>query len=142
MDIRKISDQLSVAPQLQVAELAQVKALGFASVINNRPDEEEAQQPLAADVAAQAKALGLAYQHQPVISGQITDADIDRFRQLLASEQAPVLAFCRTGTRCTMLWALAAAQPDNIDAIISTAAEAGYDISALKPRMQALAATA
>lgn len=139
MEIKKINDQLSVAPQIQAAELTQVKALGFVSVINNRPDKEEANQPTAADVQQQAEALGLSYQYQPVISGQITDEDIVEFQRLLAAEQTPILAFCRTGTRCTMLWALASATTDNIDELVNTAAAAGYDLNALKPRMIALA---
>lgn len=139
MDIRKISEQLSVAPQIQAEELAAVKALGFVSVINNRPDQEETNQPSAKDVQAQAEAVGLSYKHQPVISGNITDEDIVEFKALLSAQETPVLAFCRTGTRCTMLWALASARPDNVDELIETAAAAGYNISGLKPRMLSLA---
>lgn len=139
MDLRKISDQLSVAPQITPAELAQAKALGFKSVINNRPNGEELGQPTAEEVAAIAAELGLAYVHQPVISGQITDDDIRAFKENISAADTPVLAFCRTGTRCTILWALARANGADIDETINAAAAAGYDISGQRPRMEALA---
>lgn len=139
MDIKKISDEFAVAPQIAPEDAAQIKAAGFVGVINNRPDGEQEGQVEAAVIAQQLAELGLSYAHQPVVSGQISDADIAEFRQLFTNSQKPLLAFCRTGTRCTMLWALANANETNIDELIAKAAAAGYDISGLRARMEQLA---
>ncbi len=139
MDLKKISADFSVAPQITPEDVGKARQLGFVSIINNRPDLEEASQPSAELMGVAVGAEGLSYQHQPVVSGNITDNDINEFRRLFDSAPKPLLAFCRTGTRCTMLWALANARVDNIDELISDAANAGYDISALKPRMQLIA---
>ncbi|MBK6288176.1 MAG: TIGR01244 family phosphatase [Gammaproteobacteria bacterium] len=135
MDTRKLSDALSVAPQLTGNDLAEVARLGFRTVINNRPDGESQGQPSAAELAAIAKQHGLAYHHQPVISGAMTEHDVIAFRQLLASAAQPVLAFCRSGTRCTTLWAFASAGELAADDIIGAAARAGYDLSGLRDRL-------
>ncbi|MBP8926656.1 MAG: TIGR01244 family phosphatase, partial [Pseudomonadales bacterium] len=76
-----------------------------------------------------------AYHHQPVISGAMTEHDVIAFRQLLASAAQPVLAFCRSGTRCTTLWAFASAGELAADDIIGAAARAGYDLSGLRDRL-------
>jgi len=78
---------------------------GYRSVIINRPDGEGgAGQPASADVMAAALAAGLQVEYQPVISGAMTTEDVARFRELLDKMPAPVLAYCRSGTRCTHLF--------------------------------------
>ena len=64
-----------------------------------------------------------------------TKHDVIAFRQLLASAAQPVLAFCRSGTRCTTLWAFASAGELAADDIIGAAARAGYDLSGLRDRL-------
>ena len=140
MDIRKINDAVSVAPQLMVDELAAVAGLGFRTVINNRPDGESFDQPPASAVAAAAQAAGLAYHHQPVTSGGLTVDDVLHFRELLATAEGPVLAFCRSGTRSCNLWALAAAkQGGDPAAIIAAAGAGGYNVAGLLPLLKQLA---
>jgi uncharacterized protein (TIGR01244 family) len=136
MEIRKINDAVSVAPQLMADELAEVARLGFRTVINNRPDGESFDQPPAAVVAAAAQAAGLAYHHQPVTSGGLTVDDVLHFRELLATAEGPVLAFCRSGTRSANLWALAQAGNCNPDEVIAAAANAGYDVRGLRQILQ------
>lgn len=136
MDIKKISAEFSVSPQIAPDDAALIKAAGFVSVINNRPDGEQVDQVQAVVIAEQLAEAGLNYAHQPVVAGQISDADIAEFRQLFDTAEKPLLAFCRTGTRCTMLWALANAADSNIDELIAQAAAAGYDISGLRARME------
>ena len=132
MDVRKLSDTVSVAPQLSVREIAEAARLGFRTLINNRPDGEDFLQPSARELEAAARELGLEYHHQPVVSGALTERDVHAFRELLARAEQPVLAFCRSGTRCTMLWALAQSGSAPADAIIAAAAQAGYDVSGLR----------
>lgn len=135
-DFKKLTDTLSVAAQLNSEDLSAAKAAGFKTIINNRPDNESDDQPSSAHMAKIAADLGIAYHHQPVIAGQISDQDVDDFTALLMNEVGPVLAFCRTGTRCTCLWALSQAPSEDIEAISQRAATAGYDISGLNTRLR------
>lgn len=133
MQIHPLVDELSVAAQIDVADIATLAAQGFRSIINNRPDGEAAGQPPSALLEAAARKGGLAYRHIPVVSGQLSEAHVRMFADALRELPRPLLAFCRTGTRSTMLWALQAAGP--ADAILQIAHEAGYDLSALHSRL-------
>ncbi|MEK0085925.1 TIGR01244 family sulfur transferase [Benzoatithermus flavus] len=137
MQIRKLTPFLHVSPQISEADLGVLAAQGFKSVVNNRPDGEGEGQPTSEALAAAAARLGLAYRHLPVISGRVTDEDVAAFAKELSELKGPVLAFCRTGTRSTTLWALSEAWHLDPDAILRTAAEAGYDLAALRPRLEA-----
>src|SRR5687768_7636806 len=141
VQIKQLTPFLHLSPQIAEAELGVLAAQGFRSVINNRPDDEGEGQPASAALAAAAEGLGLAYRHIPVVSGQVTDADVTRFGEALGELQGPVLAFCRTGTRSTTLWALGEAWHLDPAAILRTAAAAGYDLEALRPRLETRART-
>lgn len=142
MDVRKISPEFYAAYQLWAADLGAIAAQGIKSVINNRPDGEVEGQPTSAEIAAAAQALGLEYRYVPVLSGVLTDENADEFGAALRELPGPILAFCRTGTRSTILWALSEAQSRDVDTIVRAAGDAGYDLSKLRPRLQARAATA
>lgn len=106
--------------------MADLAKLGFKTVINNRPDREVPFQPRSKTLAARAKKAKITYLYLPVISGGITQKDVDDFAALLAKSQGPVFAFCRTGTRSANLWARA--NPDSLssDDITNIGAQAGY----------------
>lgn len=105
LPIHPLTDAFAVAPQLGPDDMQAVADAGYKSVIINRPDGEGgAEQPSSADVMAAARAAGLVIEYQPVVSGAMTPADVVRFRQLLNDLPAPVLAYCRSGTRCTHLF--------------------------------------
>lgn len=135
MDIRKIDDTISVSPQISVEDVAEAARLGFKTLVANRPDHEELGQPAMADIAAAAKEHGLEWVYLPVESGNITDADVDAFAPMIRDAEKPVLAFCRSGTRCTVLWALSSARSGQARDIVEKARNAGYDIAGLAPRM-------
>lgn len=109
MDYRQLSDGVSVSPQITAEDVPAVKAAGFRAIVCNRPDGEGAGQPPYAEIARAAEAEGLAVRYQPVISGQITDEDAATFAALLDELPGPVLAYCRSGTRCTQLWQMSGA---------------------------------
>jgi len=140
MDARRVTDEVSVSPQIAVADVAEIAAAGYRAIVCNRPDNEQAAQVPVGDIEAAALAAGLAFVAQPVASGAVTDGDGERFGEIVASLPQPVLAYCRSGTRCTMLWALSQAKARPLDEIVQKAAHAGYDLSALKPRLAAIKA--
>ncbi|MBM3609091.1 MAG: TIGR01244 family phosphatase [Alphaproteobacteria bacterium] len=138
--IRRINERISVAPQIVETDVAEIAAAGFRTLMNNRPDGEGADQTPDEKIRAAAAAAGINYIYLPVVSGQMTPQNVEDFRNVLAAAEGPVLAYCRTGTRCTNLWALAEAGNQSADSIISSAAYAGYDVRGLAPVIDQLAA--
>ena len=102
---QRLTDDVSVAPQLEPAAMALAAQAGFRSVINNRPDFEGGPaQPTSVSIEAAAQAAGLAYVHQPVAGGYQSPAEIAQFKQLLEQLPKPILVFCRSGARSTKLF--------------------------------------
>lgn len=131
MDLKRINDHVSVAGQIRPEDVATLKDLGFVAVINNRPDGESPDQPPGSEIEAAAKAAGLAYHAIPLGREGVNPQMVAETRAALEGSNGPVLAFCRSGTRSTTLWALSQAGEMDADEIIREAAEAGYDMSHL-----------
>lgn len=131
VDFRPLVDGLSVAPQVTEADIQAAQAAGFRTIINNRPDGEEPGQLPSADAARIAGELGMTYIYLPATMPTL-ETVVPAFAQALADAPGPVLAHCRSGTRSTILWALAEAKAGTLDrdAILRLAAAAGYDLSA------------
>jgi len=107
--INRLTPDFAVAPQLNPEDMAALAEAGYKSVIINRPDYEGGpDQPTADAVSAAARAAGLRVEYQPVVSGVITADDVTKFAELLQTMPAPVLAYCRSGARCTSLFQSAA----------------------------------
>ena len=138
MDIREITKDVSVAPQIAVEDMAAIKAAGFASVISNRPDGEAEDQPSFAEIKAAGEAAGLRVVHLPVVSGQITNADVAAFGQLLADLPGPMLAFCKSGTRAATLWTRAEAGKRPVADLLARTQAAGYDMTATVAQIAAV----
>lgn len=138
-DFRRLSDTMLASPQLSPEELAEAKALGVTLVINNRPDGESGDQPAGAEIESAARAAGMDYLAIPVTAAGFSQPQVDAMRDALESAEGKVLAFCRSGTRSTLLWSLAqASKGADPDAIAAAAAEAGYDIGPVRPAMDML----
>lgn len=131
MDIKQINDQMSVAGQISPADVADLKAAGYTTIINNRPDDEIPGQPQSAEIAAAAQAAGVDYHHIPLGREGVSAELVAQTREALAASRGPVFAFCRSGTRSTTLWALSQAGERPAEEIIAAAANAGYDMSHL-----------
>ncbi|MGC6327943.1 protein tyrosine phosphatase family protein [Rhizorhabdus sp. FW153] len=131
---RKIDDSISVAPQISVEDVEAAAAQGFRMVINNRPEQEEPGQPSGEEIREAARAAGLAYVAIPITHGGFSLNQVEAMRDALAQAGGPVLAYCRSGTRSTFVWALARGlEGEDADALAAKAAAAGYDISPIKP---------
>lgn len=136
MTFKRLDEHLAVSPQLSLADIDRAAREGFRTIISNRPDGEELGQIKAAEIQAEAERHGLAFAHIPIQSGKAGEADADAMAQALATLPKPVLAFCRSGSRSTKLWALANAGKAEPGELVRQAARAGHDIGALEPALQ------
>ncbi|WP_370031128.1 TIGR01244 family sulfur transferase [Qipengyuania mesophila] len=135
MTLSLVSERFAVAPQLRPEDLPALAKAGFRTLICNRPDGEENGQPEATEMAVAAEAAGMAFHHIPVSGGEFPVAAIEAFGRVRSEAEGKVLAYCRTGTRSITLDALANCDRLEGDALIERAREAGYDLSALRPRL-------
>jgi uncharacterized protein (TIGR01244 family) len=139
----KLTDTLFVAPQIDEAAVMAAKESGVTLIINNRPEDESADQVPGATIEAAARALGLTYIAIPITHAGFSPPQIDAMAEALDSAEGKVLAYCRSGARSTRLWALAEAkQGGDPDALTNMAAKAGHDIAAIRPLMDMLKAQA
>jgi uncharacterized protein (TIGR01244 family) len=136
----QITPSLSVAGQIAKSDIAELAKSGFAMIINNRPDNEEPGQLAAAEAEAEAKQQGLQYRYQPIVTGSITRAQVVEFQKLVLRGPNPVLAHCRSGTRCYLMWAAGRALFDGESALklVAEAAVKGYDLRALPALVEKL----
>jgi len=138
----ELDEGFYVAGQVDPAEAPDWRAQGIVAVINNRPDGEEPGQPTAAEVQAACAAAGLACHHVAVTMQSLSPEVVDAFQAARREAAGPVLAFCRSGMRSTLLWALAEARYGERDAeaLLQRAREAGYDLSSAAGLLEQLAA--
>jgi uncharacterized protein (TIGR01244 family) len=110
MTPQKITDEFTVAPQIALEDVAEIVRSGFKSVICNRPDGESAEQTPFALIESEVRKAGLEFRHIPVVSGAMTQEDIYAMAAALREMPAPVFAYCRSGTRCGVLFRAVQAQ--------------------------------
>ncbi len=141
-DFRPITDSFIASPQITVDEVAEAASMGVRIIINNRPEGESDDQTSGPDIEAAAHAAGLDYVAIPVTHAGFSMPQLEAMQAALASAGSePVLAYCRSGTRSTLLWALAQAKSGMAPARIATAAaRGGYDIAPIRAMVEALAA--
>tara|TARA_B100000787_G_C16182733_1_gene292825 strand:+ start:342 stop:746 length:405 start_codon:yes stop_codon:yes gene_type:complete len=131
MKLNKIIDDYAVSDQIQTEDITIIKNKGFKTIFCNRPDSEEANQITVKSIQDQADKDGLNFIHQPVVGGQITQQDVDLFKAHYAAAEKPIFAYCRSGTRSSMLWALSESSVRPIDEILKLTTAAGYNLSNL-----------
>ena len=133
---RKLTDDVLVAPQISVDAIAVAADQGVTLVINNRPEEESADQTPGPDIEAAARAVGLDYIAIPVTHSGFAEWQVTAMADALDNAEGKVLAYCRSGTRSTLLWALACASKGAHPAVLAeNAADAGYDLSPISAMM-------
>jgi uncharacterized protein (TIGR01244 family) len=127
---RRVTDDITVSPQITVADVDEAARQGFRTIINNRPDGEDPAQPSGHEIEAAATAAGLAYFHIPVRGGP-TPEQVETTQRVIADAAKPILAFCRSGTRSIVTWSLsqAAAGARPRDELVRLGRDAGYDLS-------------
>ena len=139
-NFRDVTDSFAVSPQISLEDVKLAAEQGFKAIICNRPDGEDSGQLSADDIASACAGNALAFTHIPVTGG-VSQTQVDQMAAALNAASGPVLAYCRSGTRSTNLWAMAtASNGSDAEALVQAAAGAGYDLSGLSATLRALAA--
>ncbi|MCK0149244.1 TIGR01244 family sulfur transferase [Marivita sp. S6314] len=142
MDIRHITDRYHVSPQINPEDAPAIKDAGIAMVICNRPDAEVPPSHQSDAMRAAVEAAGLRFEVLPLTHQTMTPDRVAEQAALVAQAEGPVLAYCASGTRCSIVWALSQAGQMDADAILDATGRAGYDLSGMRPTLDALAAGA
>ena len=139
MDIRAITPDYAVSPQIEPGDLPAIKAAGYVAVIDNRPDGEIPPQLHTAAMRKAAEALGLTFVANPVIGGAMTMDNVTAQAAAIAAATGPVFAYCASGNRSSMVWALVNAGKRPVDELVGLPARFGYQLDHLRPQIEALA---
>lgn len=138
---RRLNDRVLASPQITLADVANAAAQGVVMIVNNRPDGESDDQVPGSEIEAAAKAAGMGYVAIPVTHAGWSEGQVRAMANVLAEAKGPVLAYCRSGTRSTLLWALAEASTGaSPHALTAAAAQAGYDLEPIRALMDMLSA--
>ncbi len=133
---KQITPVFAVSPQITEQDVELAVASDIKTIISNRPDGEESGQPDAATIAAVAARYGINFVHIPVVIGSISDADVEKMDAAFTKANGPVLAFCRSGGRAAMMWALTQSGRMEPSVLLKTAEAAGYNIGSIAPRLR------
>ena len=136
MDLRPLTPDYAVSPQIRPEDMAAIAEAGYRTVICNRPDAEVTPDLATDRMRAAAEAAGLRFVVNTVDHSGIGPDTVPT--QEAAMEDGPTLAYCRSGTRCTVVWLLARAPEEPPDRLLAAAREAGYDLDGLRPQLEAL----
>ncbi|MDT8855360.1 protein tyrosine phosphatase family protein [Paracoccaceae bacterium Fryx2] len=139
MDLRPLTPTYAVSPQITPDDLPAIKAAGYTTVIDNRPDAEIPGDLHTPVMRAAAEALGLAFVANPVIGGALTMANVEAQRAAIAAAPGPVFAYCASGNRSSVVWALVNAGQMPTDDLIGLPARHGYQLEGLRGQIEALA---
>ena len=141
---RKLTETVYTSPQISLEDVAEAAASGFALVINNRPEDEEPGQTTGSAIETAARGAGMSYVAIPVTHAGFSESQVTAMCDALKQAKGgKVLAYCRSGTRSTLLWSLAeASRGENPDELAACAAGAGYDLSPVRSLIDMLAAGA
>ena len=140
MDIRPLTPHYAVSPQISPEDLPLIAEAGFSAVICNRPDAENPPEWHAAAMAEAAQAAGLQFHNLPLTHQTMTPENVARQRDLIDAAIGPVLAYCASGTRSSVIWSLGQAGNLSTDEILAATAQAGYQLDQLRPALDAMAA--
>lgn len=136
---RELTDHYHVSPQIDPEDAPAIKAAGYDLVICNRPDSEVPPSHQAETMRAAVEAAGLRFEVLPLTHQTMTAENILKQSELIDSAEGPVLAYCASGTRCSVVWAMGQAEGLGADGVLKAAARAGYDLSGLRPTLETLA---
>jgi uncharacterized protein (TIGR01244 family) len=140
MDIRALTPTYAVSPQIESTDLSAIKAAGYTTVIDNRPDGEISPSLHTDAMRVAAEAVGLQFIANPVIGGMLTMDNVTAQAAAIEAASGPVLAYCASGNRSSVVWALAHAGKLPTDDLIGIPARFGYQLEGLRAQLEAMAA--
>ncbi|MGR3468465.1 MAG: TIGR01244 family sulfur transferase [Shimia sp.] len=135
MDIRPLTPLFAVSPQITPEDIPAIKAAGFTTILDNRPDAEVPPELQGDAVEAAAREGGLSFRRNPIVPGQVTPDVIATQGNTLAEADGGVLAYCASGTRSTTVWALSQAGKVPAGELIEAAAKAGYNLEPMRAQL-------
>ena len=135
MKLAVLTPNVSALAQPSVDQIAELAERGYRSIIGNRPENESEDQPRWLDLKAAAAARGMDAVQIPIVMGQISDEQVEAFRDALEQLPKPIAVFCRSGTRAALMWALANQASLTVDERITIAGREGYDLEPFRQRM-------
>lgn len=139
MDAREITPRYAVSPQISVEDLPAIVEAGFKTVICNRPDAEVPPSHQAAAIGAAVEESGLTFKELPLTHQTMTPENVALQRRFYEECEGPVLAYCASGTRCSVVWSLGMASELSVDEILAKTSAAGYQLDGLRPTLEAIA---
>jgi uncharacterized protein (TIGR01244 family) len=139
MDMNTLTPAYTVSGQIAPGDAAAIKSAGFTTVICNRPDAEVDPSEASDAVQAAVEAEGMTFVYNPVANGALNSENLRLQAEVLAQAPGPVFAYCRSGMRCSVVWALSQAGRSDADSLIAAAAQGGYDLEPLRPQIEAAA---
>ena len=135
--IRHLTPAFAVAPRIETADVGLVAAAGFRAIVAVRPDGEDASGPAAHEIAALARALGLAFRYVPASPHDVLEPEtVSRFEAALDGLRGPVLAYCTSGTRAAIVWALAAARHQPAACVSAVLRDAGLRLDGIEDELR------
>ncbi|WP_417743750.1 TIGR01244 family sulfur transferase [Salipiger sp.] len=140
MAMIELTPGYSVSPQIALEDVQAAADAGITLVICNRPDAEVPPELSHRAMEEAARAAGMAFVYIPVTNDSLTLEQVTQQADLLAKADGPVLAYCRSGTRCSIVWAMGKAGEMPVDEILATTAKAGYQLEGIRPTLESLAA--
>ncbi|HET7709257.1 MAG TPA: TIGR01244 family sulfur transferase [Sphingomicrobium sp.] len=128
--LRELDEKTLISGQITPADVPGLRATGVTLIVNNRPDGEDGDQPLSAEIETAAEAAGIRYRHIPIVRG-MGPSDVDAMRKAIAETgDGKMLAFCRSGNRSALVWAVARSE-DGVprERLERCAAGAGFNLA-------------
>lgn len=144
MDIKPLSPDYAVSPQIAPDDAQAIMAAGYRTVICNRPDPEIPPQVHASELRKAIEAAGMRFVENPIISGGLSYDNLSAQQTAMTESDGPVLAYCASGNRSSIVWSLVQAQSAALtpDEILNATRAAGYDHAGLRVQLEGMAAAA
>ena len=138
--LKTLSNRMFVCGQLRLHHLATIKGKGIRTIVNNQPEGESFDQPRDEEFRSEARAQGLIYYSLPVPISGYTEDNVVQMSEIMATAPGPILAFCRSGTRSALVWAMAEARNGgNLTRIENQLEAAGFRSGAVRIAMRQFA---
>lgn len=133
--VHRLTNDISIADQLNADDIGALKSSGIATIIDVRPDREVADRQVSTAMAGYVQDNQMKFLYVPIIRDDISGPTVESLASAIASSPKPVLIYCRIGRRAARTWALVEASRAGgltTDSILSEIKASGLDADDLK----------